>query len=74
MKGFPTNITIKNSVFFITSIKTHWKNIVLTLVSRTNQDEISIPNIASVLAEAIVTDRNPKEHSQNKNNQKGLPL
>ena len=35
-----------------------------SLVSRSNQDEISKSNIALLLAEPIVTDRNSKQHTK----------
>ena len=43
------------------------------LVSRSNQDAISKLNTAPQLAETIIFDRNSKEHTQNKVNQKKLP-
>ena len=49
------------------------KNMVLSLVLRSNQDGIWKSNTAPLLAEAIVTDKNSKEHPNNKNNQKDLP-
>ena len=39
LNSFPTNTMTKNPVF-TTQTKTKWKNMVLSLVSRTNQDEI----------------------------------
>ena len=45
---------------------------VLSLVSRSNQNGISESNTAPQSAETIVTDRHSKEHPQDKVNQKEL--
>ena len=47
---------------------------VLNLVLRNNQVEISKLNTGPLLAEALVNYRNSKKHSQNQNNQKELHL
>ena len=44
----------------------------LRLVSRSNQDGISKFNTGSQLAETIIIDKNSKEHTQNRVNQKEL--
>ena len=44
----------------------------LSLVRRSNQDGISKSNTAPQLAEAVIIDRNSKEHPQNEVNQKEL--
>ena len=44
----------------------------LRLVSRSNQDGISKLNTDSQLAETIIIDKNSKEHTQNRVNQKEL--
>ena len=44
----------------------------LSLVPRSNQDGISKLSTASQLAETKIVDRNSKEHTQNKVNQKEL--
>ena len=45
----------------------------LSLVSRSNQDGISKLNTAPQLTETTIIDRNSKEHTQNKVNKKELP-
>ena len=57
----------------MTETKTNWKNQLLSLVSRSNQDGISKLNTAAQLAEAKIDDRNFKGHTQNRVNQKELP-
>ena len=46
---------------------------ILSLVSRTNQDGIFKSDTAPQLAETIVTDRNSKEYPKKKVNKKELP-
>ena len=53
--------------------KTKWINQLRCLVSRSNQDRISKLNTVSQLAETKIVDRNSKERTQNKVNQKELP-
>ena len=45
----------------------------LRLVSRSNHDGISKLNTDPKLADTIVTERNSKQHTQNKVNQNELP-
>ena len=51
--------------------KTKWKNEVLSLLSRGNQDGISKSYTALQLT-GIIIDKNSKKHPQNKLNQKDL--
>ena len=52
---------------------TKWKNKVLGLVSRRNQEGISESNTAPQLTGIIIIDRNSKKHPRKKVNQKELP-
>ena len=68
MRGLPGSTVTKNQKW-----KTKWKNKVLSLISVSNQDEISKSNTAPQLTGTIIIDRNFNEHRQNKVNQKELP-
>ena len=62
----------KNPIFH-TKTETKWKNKLLRLVSRSNQDGVSKLNTDPKLSETIINDRNSKEHTQNKVKRKELP-
>ena len=61
MKGLPSNTMTINPVFSWQLKVKKRKNIVFSLVSRSNQDGISKSNTAFLLPEAIVTDMNSKK-------------
>ena len=48
----------------------NWKNKILNLVSISNQGRISKSNTAPKIIGILTIDRNSKEHSQNRVNQK----